>query len=322
MYIFLKRQVIFFLVTFLCFCLSASAQQVVFTVTGVKGFAKIGDSKLKVGLKIRNDQILKVEPNTYLSLATTDNRVLEVTKEGSYSVRDLLAKVPSRQDLNTSYVAFVVSELTKGSEEQVAAKNRFQHMNKTGAVKRSYTNKPTTKAEKDYKFGFLLEYIETKEGHTLFGNILELDWKVEQPKGADTITNYEVEILSRDETSLFSQTVNGTELSIDLSFLDLAGKEDIICRVIPLNKAGEFWSKQKDSFDIAIKLLDEKTKNEIASKLIPSRSAMEKLVEAKFFEDKELFLDAMHAYKEAMRLDTNPLYEELYYRFLLRNSKK
>jgi hypothetical protein len=322
MYIFLKRYLLLFL---MIACFSASAQQVIFTVTGVKGLAKADNTTLKVGLKIKNNQTLQIEPNTYLSLATTDNRILEVTKQGIYSVKDLLARVPLRQELNASYVAFVVSELTKGSEEQIAAKNRFQHMNKTGAVKRAAGGTlASTKSKKaPYDFSFLLEYIDTENGHTLFGNMLELGWKVIQSGKAEEIASYEVEILGLDETSLFSQTVHGTEISIDLTYLDLAGKEGIICRVMPLDKDGAFWAGEKESYDMLVNLLSEEKKREISAMLAPSRTATEKLVEAKFFEDQKLFIDAIHAYKEAQRLaENNQLYEELYYRFWLRNSEK
>ncbi len=160
----------------------ARAQKVVFTVTAVKGYAKLDEAMLKVGSKLKANQTIKVDAHTYLCLATNDNQVLEITTEGTYVVKELLSKVPPRQDLNSSYVQFVVGEITKATEEGVSAKNRFQHMNKTGAVKRSINE----------TVNFFLGNIKTDNGHILYGNILDVAWQVKQPEGADTVRRFQV----------------------------------------------------------------------------------------------------------------------------------
>lgn len=321
----MKTNIALLLIT-LGVCFNSFAQTIAFTVTGVKGLAKVDNVSVKIGSKIKNNQTVKIEPNTYLSLATADHRVLEVTSQGTYSVKDLLAKVPKKQNLNSSYVEFVVDELTKGSEDGIAAKNRFQHMNKTGSVKRSGSGELSNKTgKKAYNFSFLIEKIEAPDhGLTLFGNTLDIDWVVIQAPDAEKVASYEVEILNLEETSLFSQTVNQTNAVIDLSLLDLDKQEGVLFRVTPLDSKGAPWDGASTvGYDLMISLPNETQKQELAAKLPSGNTPMMKLAEAKFFEDQKYYLDAIRAYKQAMAMSNNdPAYEALYYRFWLRHEEK
>ncbi len=287
------------------------AQKVVFTVTAVKGYAKLDETTLKVGAKLKNNQTLKVNADTYLCLATNDHQVLEITTQGTYIVKELLSKIPARQDLNSSYVQFVVGEITKATEDGVSAKNRFQHMNKTGAVKRSINE----------TVNFFLENMKTENGHILYGNILELAWQVKQDEGTDTIRRFQVSILHLNGFSVFKQVVGTTEMSIDLSNVNLKGQDGFMVQIIPLDNKGKYWGKD-NIYELYINLLDEKQKQEVAQKVSKGSTAIDRLMDARYFESEKLYPDAIHAYKEAIRLsEGNPIYEDLYYSFLLRNTK-
>ncbi len=317
-----KRFVLLLMI--LGFCTLVSAQDVAFTVISVKGYAQADNIKLKIGSKIKDSQAIKIEDGSYLCLATVDNRVLEITKSGTYIAKSLVSKVPAKEGVNAEYIKFVVDELTKVETEGISAKNRFQHMNKTGAVKRSSGKMESKEANKEaYSIGFLLENIEMEDEHYLYGNILALAWKVKQPQQGDTIANYEVELLGLDESSIFSQTVNATDVNIDLSLLDMENHEGIICQIIPMDREGNYWKGERTFYELPIRLLNKSKKEEISKKLGKGATAIEKLMDAKFFEDSKLFLDAAFAYKEAIRLSGgSPTYEELYYRFWIRNSMK
>ena len=289
----------------------ARAQKVVFTVTAVKGYAKLDEAMLKVGSKLKANQTIKVDAHTYLCLATNDNQVLEITTEGTYVVKELLSKVPPRQDLNSSYVQFVVGEITKATEEGVSAKNRFQHMNKTGAVKRSINE----------TVNFFLGNIKTDNGHILYGNILDVAWQVKQPEGADTVRRFQVSILHLNGLSVFKQVVGTTEISIDLSNVNLKGQDGFMVQVVPLDGKGKYWGKN-NIYELYINLLDDKQKQQISEKISKGETAIDRLMDAQYFESEKLFPDAVHAYKEAIRIsEGNPIYEDLYYSFLLRNIK-
>lgn len=319
-----NKKIFVLLLMILSFGTLALAQDIAFTVISVKGYAHADNVKIKIGSKIKNSQAIKIEDGSYLCLATKDNIVLEITKAGTYIAKDLASKVPAKNGVSTEYVKFVVDELTKVETEGVSAKNRFQHMNKTGAVTRSLGNISSKEADKDaHSIGFLLESIEMEDEHYLYGNILALAWKVKQPQQGDTIANYEVELLGLDESSIFSQRVNATEVNIDLSMLDMENHEGIICQITPLDSEGNYWKGERIFYELPVRLLNKSQKEEISKKLSKSTTALEKLMDAKFFEDKKLFLDAAFAYKEAIHLSGgSPVYEELYYRFWVRNSMK
>jgi len=98
---------------------------------------------------------------------------------------------------------------------------------------------------------------------------------------------------------------------------------DIICQIIPLDSEGKPWKGESVFYELPIKLMNKAQKEEISKGLKGGTTAIECLMNAKFFEDKKLFFDAAHAYKEAIRLSgNNPTYTELYYRFWVRNSGK
>ncbi|TAH22466.1 MAG: hypothetical protein EAZ08_00900 [Cytophagales bacterium] len=297
----------------LCLFISSGifAQKIVFTVMALKGYAKLDDVSLKIGAKLKNNQTLKIDTDTYLCLVTTDQQVLEITTAGTYVVKELMSKVPPRKGLNASYVEFVVSEVTKATEDGISAKNRFQHMNKTGAVKRSMNE----------VVSFFLSSIKADNGHILYGDILDLAWEVKQPTGFDTIRRFQVSVLHLNGMSVFSKVVGSPEISIDLSKVNLKNQDGFTVQVVPLDNKGKYWSKN-DIYKLYINLLDASQKQQISEKISAGSTAIDKLMNAQYFESEKLFPDAIHAYKDAIRLsEGNPIYEDLFYRFWLRNMK-
>lgn len=309
----IKNNVSFFLLLTSCLFIGSHtyAQKVVFTATATKGYVKLDNSPLKVGTKIKNNQTVKIDIDSYLCLATNDQQIVEITTAGTYSVKELLNRVAPRKDLNPAYIEFVVGEITKATEDGVSAKNRFQHMNKTGAVKRSIHE----------IVNFYLSNVKMDNGHILYGNVLDLAWEVKQPEGMDTIRRFQVSVLHLNGTSVFSQVVGVAEISIDLDKVNLKNQDGFTVQVVPLDSKGKYWSSD-DVYKLYINLLDIPQKQQVSDKLSKGATAIDKLMDARYFESEKLFPDAAHAYKEAIRLsEGNPIYEDLLFRFWLRNMK-
>ncbi len=92
-------------------------------------------------------------------------------------------------------------------------------------------------------------------------------------------------------------------------------------QVVPLDGKGKYWGKN-NIYELYINLLDDKQKQQISEKISKGETAIDRLMDAQYFESEKLFPDAVHAYKEAIRIsEGNPIYEDLYYSFLLRNIK-
>jgi hypothetical protein len=310
----MKKVSLILILSFLYFSNLASAQQVVFTVLGTKGYVKIGDQKLKVGSKLKAGESVEIGESAYLGLLTTDHRTMEITQKGVYTVQQLLAKVSAKQKLPDAYAKFVIDELTKVDVEGISAKNRFQHMNKSGAVKRG---------------GLAINYIDffkTGEGgHQLYGNTLVLMWYVPEVEGKPKlpIESYLLGIVGMDSTSYFKKNVKENEISISLSSIKNEGSTTLVCKVAPLDKNGISLDKT-DIDGVMINLLEGAEKSKITAELkqFAGGTALDQLMMARFFEEKHLYIDAMAAYKEAIRLsDGSEEYENLYYQFLLRYIK-
>jgi len=291
-------------VSFLAFTHLVSAKAV-FKVIGSKGSVMLGNQKLKVGMLLSPEETIEIGDDAYLCLATLDtHKVIELTSKnkGKHTVKEILAKVPAKQDLEEKYVAFVVNELTKQDNSGITAKNRFQHMNKTGAVKRGGVAKS------------FIEDIRKDIGNKvpeIYGDKILMVWylgdKPAEVELAKSVKKYKVEIMSSsDETVYFEQVVEGkesSELLIDLSKVKNNGDNDLVYRITALDEKG----KKVDKTDIdtfPIKILDAHQKKHHAKHLphASSHTVLSLLEKAKYFEGHGLFIDAMVAYKEAEEL--------------------
>jgi len=310
----MKKIVFILSMLFFYFSNSLYAQQIVFTVLGIKGSVKVGDDKLKVGYKLKTGQSVQIGEDSYLSLSSSNSKLMEITQQGTYTVKQLLEKLPAAQSMNKAYADFVVSELTKVEAEGISAKNRFQHMNKSGSVKRG---------------GVVTSYLDFfktgDEGHKLYGTTLNLMWYVfEKPNSQKLpIASYAVEVVGIDDTPYAKQNTKESEALIDLSKMSRAETQSVIAKIIPLDSKG--ISLDKTEIDgVTINLLSDAERKSIKEQIkqFAGKSATNKLMEARFFEEKHFYIDAMVSYKEAISLSGgSEEYENMYYQYLLRYIK-
>ena len=290
----------------------AFAQDYAFKVLGSKGHNTVGGSTLKVGSKLTATQTLEVGEGSYLGLAHSNGKTIELTKKGAYKVQDLVAQVNSSGTLTSQYAKFVIDELTEAGSEGVAAKNRFQHMNKTGSVTRGLGSVAT-----------LLPGDKPK----IYGNNLTLKWFLkEEVAFKDKIDRYKVQIANLSDETLYSGEVKGDMTTIDLSSNPKLSKEGVlITKIIPLDASGSPLENVGTIDGVAISRLEEGESKEISTELgtinKDNQGALGKLIEARFFEDKELYADAIHAYEEAIKISGGAeQFKKIYQFFLERNS--
>jgi hypothetical protein len=210
----------------------------------------------------------------------------------------------------------VQKELTENGGPS-AERERKTHMKKTGSVERSILGPvdvlmPNTKEGDKYVFGnsITLKFF-LKPDCAKFG-IEAADLKVFKI----TIKDMTDEILYEKETA------SNTDI-VDLTKGKLAGAKDLIFKIVPIKKDGSVVDKTDD---IMLSKLDEDEKKEVSSELstiVDSKAeptALSKLIEARFFEEKGFLLDAVAAYEKAVELSYNvDAYGEMYKSFLIRN---
>jgi len=294
---------------FLCTC-SAWAQDYTFKVLASKGSNTIDGKPAKVGIKITDNQTIKVSEGAYLSLVHHSGKAIEVVA-GLHKAKELSSKIGQSTTMTSKYAKFVVSELTQDEQSVAAARNRFQHMNKTGSV------------ERDLIVSSVKVWLPMNS--LIIGDKLLLKWSDTK---AEPSTVYHVQVSDLSDEVLFTSQTKDQQLLINLTGGRLANQQHLIVKVLPVDASSGKLKVAAEQIDGCILIrpqgavLTETTKelSEIRSEF-GSNSAIGKLVEANLFEEKRMIADAIAAYEDAIRISGNALpYQELYNTFLIRNA--
>ena len=289
-------------------CNITLAQDYAFKVLGSKGNPTSNGAVLKVGSKIMPTQLIVLGEGASLDLATPANKVVNLSKAGSYKAQDLVAQASSQKNLTNDYAKYVISELTSDNDNAVTAKNKFNHMNKTGSVKRAT--------------GMVVAMLPEKS--KIYGNSIVLKWFVKDNLTlTEPIDRYKVELQNMEDKVLFSKEVTETNLTIDLN-KEKISETIMICRIYPIGKNGNSLETAIVDGNMLVKTEDLEAR-EISAELVnisksQNSSSLSKLIEARFFEEKELYADAITSYEEALKLsESTEQYKRIYNLFLDRN---
>jgi hypothetical protein len=285
------------------------AQSYLFQVLAQKGNPTLDGATAKVGSRLVANQTLKVPAGAYLSLAHHSGKVLEVAP-GSYQVKDLEAQLPKTTS-SSKYAEFVLNELTNPTNNDAVVKNRTKHMKKTGAVVRSFAAPVETMLP-----------MKTK----IFGQVLVLRWyNLRDTANAEKHT-YKVLVSDLGEGLLYTQTTKEQSLQIDLTKQGLAKYEQLMFKVVPIGPDGKEKAPLQMIDGNAIVRLqpaEVKTVREELEVIVgkgAQANAFAKLIEARYFEERELFADAIFAYEKAMEYSGRAeQYQRIYQFFLDRN---
>ncbi|TAD98915.1 MAG: hypothetical protein EAZ97_10180 [Bacteroidetes bacterium] len=292
------------------------AQSYTFKVIGSKGNISADGKALKVGATLTENQSVVISSGAFLSLLHSNGKPLELKSEGTFKVKDLASKVSGSASLSNKYIDFVQKELTENGGPS-AERERKTHMKKTGSVERDIPGPvslimPNTRETARYIFGnsITLKYF-LKSNSKVFG----ID--------AADLKSFKITIKDMTDEILYEkETTSNTEI-VDLTKGKLANAKDLIFKIVPIKKDGSIIDKTDD---VMFSRLDEDEHREVASELASitdpkaEPTALSKLIEARFFEEKGYFLDAIVAYEKAVELSYNvDAYGEMYKSFLIRN---
>lgn len=268
-----------------------------FKVLANKGTNEIksGDTwmAVKTGAALKKDDELKLSENSYIGLVSNNGKPLELKTSGSYKVIDLLSKVQTGTSVLNKYTDFILS-----SNSAEAKKNR---LSATGAVSRGI----------EFKL-----YLPENNNADVYNNTVILNWEAKRGPYLVTFKNMFDDQLNVIETP-------ETTTQIDLNAKEYANESAILVE-ISVKGDSKTHSEQR-----LIKRMSpqhaEKIKKELAE-LGPSigeESALNKFILAGFYEEHKLFIDAITAYEQAIKMAPDvPSYKEAYDEFLLRNKMK
>ncbi len=277
------------------------AQNYAFKVLANKGSNEVKSGTnwvpLKTGVSLKSGDELKLSDNAYLGLVHSSGKPLEVKKSGSYKVATLESQVKAGSGILTKYTDFILS-----SNSPEAQKNK---LSATGAVDRGET--------------YAIKVALPKNQYSaIYNNSANVSWDSSPTAGPYTVTvrnmfDDELSKFDTPETSILID-VNDPKFSKEnVVLIEVKSKSDpkqaskphMIKRLAPADQA----SVKKSLTEITGDVTDE--------------TALNKFILAGFYEQHNLFIDAITSYKDAIKLapDVNS-YQEAYDDFLGRNGMK
>jgi hypothetical protein len=288
----------FLLITSLAF-----GQDYAFKVLANKGTneVKSGDTwtPLKTGASLRKGDELKLSNNGYVGLVHSTGKPMEVKQAGAVTVDQLEKQVGAGgTSVISKYTDFILS-----SNSAEAKKNR---LSATGAVHRAVEDTP-------------IKLMLPENQHSgIYNNVAVISWDGSKVDGP-----YVVVIKNMFEDQLAKAETPETSLQIDLSDPRFANASAILVEVSSKSDP-KLLSKQHMIKKLA-PIEQDKVKtslNEIIGQ-VSEQTALNKLILAGFYEENNLFIDAIAAYEDAIKLAPDVSdYKDAYEEFLLRHGLK
>ncbi len=271
------------------------AQDYAFKVLVNKGQNEVKNGSnwvpVKVGSTLRSDDEIKLTQNAYIGLIHVSGKPLEVKKAGNHKVVELEAQMVKGASVLSKYTDFILSSATDKKKNNLSA---------TGAVHRG---------EKTIKM-----FLPASDVAYIYNDSVTLRWSDAKIKGPYQLvfTNFFSDTLYKVETA-------STTFAVNLNAEQFATDNDIQVQVISLKekKVSENYTLRKLSTSNRERISD--SRKEIAGQ-ISEPTALNKLIEAGFYEQHKLFIDAGTALQKAIALEPEvAMYQEAYDEFLVRN---
>jgi hypothetical protein len=283
---------------FFLFTIAGYSQDYAFKVLANKGANeyKSGDSwqALKTGASLKAGDELKVSENAYLGLVHASGKPMELKQAGNYKVADLASKVSGGTSVLNKYTDFILS-----SNSAEAKKNR---LSATGAVHRGA---PT----------MLNVFLPPPQNASIYGKTMVVEW--EKPKAGGP---YVVSLKNIFEEELTKFETPETIIHIDLADPKLANESAFLVEVMSKADAN---TKSEGKVVKRLPPADlervKKAYTEISGD-VKDESAFNKFIQAGFYEQQGLLIDALTSYEDAIKMAPDVEdFKQARDEFLLRN---
>ncbi|MEQ8359357.1 MAG: hypothetical protein RH860_07715 [Cytophagales bacterium] len=296
----MKNSKLIFVLGFVLAYSFSFGQDYAFKVLANKGSneVKSGDSwqAIKTGASLKSADEVKLSENAYLGLVHATGKPIELKQAGNYKVADLAAKIGGGTSVLNKYTDFILS-----SNSAEAKKNR---LSATGAVHRGLAD--------------IKVYLPKNQYSGVFNKKAIINWEAE--KGS---APYVVTFRNMFDDELMAMETPENSVEVDLSDPKFANESAILIEV--KSKAD---SKIKSEQHL-IKKLAPADKERVTKALaevqgaVTEENALNKFIMAGFYEENNLYIDAITAYEEAIKLAPEvQTYRDAYEEFLLRNEMK
>lgn len=285
----MKTKVLIVVVGLLSLVSPTHAQDYEFKVLVTKGKNELKSgatwTPLKVGASLKKSDEIKIGANAYLGLIHASGQPMELKQAKNYKISDL--KVGSGASVLNKYTDFIISSNTQKRNNMAA----------TGAVHRGPNN--------------IRVFLPKPELSFVYSDSITIQWEKEKaaPPYVVTFTTFFGDEMFKTETS-------GTSVTINLNDAAFVNENEFQVQVFS-KKDG----KESEQYTIR------KVKKEERARVKPlftdvaaqtkGNTAINKIMQAGFFEKEKLLIDAATAWQKAVKLE--PALQEQYDEFLIRN---
>jgi len=306
-----------------------------FKVLAVRGAASLkGQQTIKIGQQLTTKDELKLGKDGYIGLSHKNGKAVELSKSGTYKVKDLDAAASKKGKSSTSKSAsYVVEQLTEVDDPIEFSDNRRTKMRTTGSVERAAGDEVdlwdsvltvvgapgemaalSGKQAQAVKNGDLLAVV-TPTHTRLLGDSVAFIWH-RSPK----VQRYKVVVIGRDGT--VASTLESTDTVTVASLATLNLKPGQVYYWHLENAADASFTS--DQYALYVLQGDERRSAEtlladVRGDYDTEDAAIGKLVLAAACEEMGLYQDAHMAYRQAVELAPDvPNYKRMYADFLKR----
>jgi hypothetical protein len=277
------------------------AQDYAFKVLANKGANEVKSGNdwlpIKTGVSLKSGDELKLSDNSYMGLVHATGKPLELKVAGSYKVSDLSSKMSGGSSVINKYTDFILS-----SNSPEAKKNR---LSATGAVDRGDNA--------------AIQLMLPQNQHSgIYNNLAIISWVGTKVPGPYVIT-----VRNMFDDELAQLETPETSFEIDLADPKFS-KENALLIEVKSKEDPKQVSKQHLIKKLAPAEQEavKKSLNEIIGD-VGEQTALNKFILAGFYEENNLFIDAISAYEGAIKLAPDvSSYKEAYDDFLIRHGIK
>lgn len=286
---------------------SVYGQDYVFRVLANKGSNKIKkgstETQLKTGSKlVSGDQII-AGAGAYIGLVHRSGKTMELRTPGTHNVSDLEGKLSTGSaSVANRYMNFVMNKMNEEGGD--VNRNYRRNLNATGAVERATGSASIKVMLKD-----------AKNPNKVYGDNATLRWGA-----VEGTSSYLITVKNVFDETLFASETSDTKLNLDFTQPKLAKERFVIVNV----KSKD--DEDQKSRDYGIQRMSPSEAKDITAQLTDLRnelgaeSSLNKVVYASFFEENNLYLDALTQYEDAVKLSPEVEdYKSIYEEFVLAN---
>ncbi len=296
------------------------AQDYVFKVMASNGnvVQKNPAKRLWAGSQLQDKDLINVPDKGYVGLMHKNGRTIELKQAGDYKISDLAGKVGGSASITSKYANYVAGEMSKADKVDIN-KNHRKYSSITGSVKR------------DIVLGNVFAYFplsenaeQVKEANAMYDGsefVLHFYPNPEKNAGVEKFDTYFVSVLDMTNKEVARFETKEESVKIDLTKLKFKYEPSW---VISVSKNVETFKKgDVTAYHVGLLSKDDAHYKSVAQDLKEigeAETALDKLTQARVFEEHKLLQDAIRCHEQAIAMQPEvTTFKVAYDEFLLRN---